>query len=99
MATKKTVPTDVSKYRRLFWQIFLYGFLGIILLFLFASWGFFGKMPSFDELENKHVVTAPSVCKRALPSGSAPHGFNGAVFCTLSPYLIKTEFQEERKHG
>lgn len=61
MATKKTVPTDVSKYRRLFWQIFLYGFLGIILLFLFASWGFFGKMPSFDELENPDSNVATEI--------------------------------------
>ena len=61
MATKKTVPTDISKYKRLFWQLFLYGFLGIILLFLFASWGFFGKMPSFDELENPDSNVATEI--------------------------------------
>ena len=61
MATKNTVPTDISKYKRLFWQVFLYGFLGIILLFLFASWGFFGKMPSFDELENPDSNVATEI--------------------------------------
>ena len=51
MATKP-VTNDYSTYKRRFWQLFMYGFLGIIFLFLFASWGFFGKMPSFDDLEN-----------------------------------------------
>ena len=52
MATKKANTNDFSEYKRKFWQLFAYGFLGVILLFLFASWGFFGKMPSFDDLEN-----------------------------------------------
>ena len=52
MAAKKPVTNDYSTYKRRFWQLFMYGFLGIIFLFLFASWGFFGKMPSFDDLEN-----------------------------------------------
>jgi len=41
-----------SKEIRKFWKFFSYSLLGIILLFLFASWGLFGEMPSFEKLEN-----------------------------------------------
>lgn len=52
MEAKKPVTNHYADYKRRFWQLFMYGFLGIIFLFLFSSWGFFGKMPSFDDLEN-----------------------------------------------
>ena len=61
MATKKANTDDFSEYKRKFWQLFAYGFLGIILLFLFASWGFFGKMPSFDDLENPDSNVATEI--------------------------------------
>ena len=61
MATKKPVTNNYSEYTRKFWQLFKYGFLGIILLFLFASWGFFGKMPSFDDLENPDSNVATEI--------------------------------------
>ena len=60
MATKP-VTNDYSTYKRRFWQLFMYGFLGIIFLFLFASWGFFGKMPSFDDLENPDSNVATEI--------------------------------------
>lgn len=41
-----------NNYLKLFWKLFLGGIGGIVLFFLFASWGVFGSMPSFDELEN-----------------------------------------------
>ena len=61
MATKKANTNDFSEYKRKFWQLFAYGFLGVILLFLFASWGFFGKMPSFDDLENPDSNVATEI--------------------------------------
>ncbi|HSD09049.1 penicillin-binding protein 1A, partial [Flavobacterium sp.] len=48
----KNVNKDVKYYSRKFWKIY-FGGLGIIaLFFLFASWGLFGSMPSFEDLEN-----------------------------------------------
>ncbi|REG92215.1 penicillin-binding protein 1A [Flavobacterium aquicola] len=48
----KNINKDVKYYSRKFWKIYFYG-LGIIaLFFLFASWGLFGSMPSFEDLEN-----------------------------------------------
>ena len=64
MATKKNNNTqvkDIVYYNRKFWKIFLYGTGGVILFFLFASWGLFGSMPSFEELENPESNLATEV--------------------------------------
>ena len=56
MAAKKNNQTntvkDIKYYQQKFWRIFVYGLLGILAFFLFASWGLFGSMPSFEDLEN-----------------------------------------------
>ncbi|MBL4567053.1 MAG: transglycosylase domain-containing protein, partial [Porticoccus sp.] len=50
MAKKKT--NSFKKYIRWFWILFIGGFASILLLFLLASWGVFGDLPTFEELEN-----------------------------------------------
>jgi len=56
MATKKnnqpSSAKDINYYKKKFWRIFAYTLLGILAFFLFASWGLFGSMPSFEDLEN-----------------------------------------------
>ena len=56
MAAKKNNQTnstkDIKYYQRKFWRIFAYGLVGVLAFFLFASWGLFGSMPSFEDLEN-----------------------------------------------
>ena len=58
MATRKNnnpannVDKDINYYKKKFWKIFFYGLGGIMVFFLFASWGLFGSMPSFEDLEN-----------------------------------------------
>lgn len=58
MATRKNnnqannVEKDINYYKKKFWKIFFYGLGGIMVFFLFASWGLFGSMPSFEDLEN-----------------------------------------------
>ena len=47
---KKT--TDFKKYIKWFWGIIIGGFAFVLLLFLLASWGVFGALPTFEELEN-----------------------------------------------
>jgi penicillin-binding protein 1A len=49
--TKKS-DQDIAYYKNKFWKIFFYGLGGLLLFFLFASWGIFGSMPSFEDLEN-----------------------------------------------
>jgi len=58
MATRKNnnqannVEKDINYYKKKFWKVFFYGLGGIMVFFLFASWGLFGSMPSFEDLEN-----------------------------------------------
>ncbi|HYM94837.1 MAG TPA: transglycosylase domain-containing protein, partial [Chitinophagaceae bacterium] len=46
---------------RIFWYIFLAGFLGFILIVLLANFGVFGKMPSLKELENPSILQSSEV--------------------------------------
>jgi penicillin-binding protein 1A len=52
MAESTSKVKDIKYYKRKFWRLFLYGLASIFLFFLLTSWGVFGKMPSFDQLEN-----------------------------------------------
>ncbi|WP_281231380.1 penicillin-binding protein 1A [Flavobacterium gelatinilyticum] len=56
MAAKKNNQTntvkDINYYKKKFWRFFAYFLLSILAFFLFASWGLFGSMPSFEDLEN-----------------------------------------------
>ncbi|CAM1370855.1 Penicillin-binding protein [Tenacibaculum soleae] len=59
MKEKKT--TNFNKYIKWFWGIILGGFLLIGSLFLLASWGVFGALPTFEELENPKSDLATEV--------------------------------------
>ena len=61
--TKKSTTNNrgYRKYIVAFWTIFGLGILSIILLFLLASWGAFGKMPRFEELENPETNLATEI--------------------------------------
>ena len=48
----KNIEKDITYYKKKFWKVFFYGLGGLLLFFLFASWGLFGSMPSFEDLEN-----------------------------------------------
>jgi penicillin-binding protein 1A len=55
MAIKPKKPhteKDLAYYKTQFWKVFLYGMGALVLFFLLASWGVFGSMPSFEDLEN-----------------------------------------------
>ncbi|WP_026932848.1 penicillin-binding protein 1A [Christiangramia echinicola] len=61
--TKKTKKPAHSnrKYIVGFWTLFLIGVLTSVFIFLLAGWGAFGKMPSFDELENPETNLATEI--------------------------------------
>jgi penicillin-binding protein 1A len=67
MAQNKITPKnntkvkDINYYKKKFWRIFFYAFGGIFLFFLFASWGLFGAMPSFEDLENPESNLATEI--------------------------------------
>jgi len=59
--SKKSTSEDFSKYIRWFWKLFVGGILAIILVFLFASWGFFGEMPATEDLQNPKTNLASEI--------------------------------------
>ncbi len=63
MAANKTntQDKDFNHYKMLFWKVFTYGLLGMVIFFVLASWGVFGSMPSFEDLENPNSNLATEV--------------------------------------
>lgn len=60
--TKKTKEeTRNIKYIQWFWKLFLGGIAFTVLLFLLASWGVFGTLPTFEILENPQTNLATEV--------------------------------------
>jgi penicillin-binding protein 1A len=59
--TKPSQIKDIKYYQKKFWKVFFYGLGGVFLFFLFASWGLFGKMPSFEDLENPNSNLATEI--------------------------------------
>lgn len=59
MSKKKS--TNFRKYVKRFWILTLSGLGSIILIFLLASWGVFGALPTFEELENPQKNLATEV--------------------------------------
>ena len=60
--TKNNNPIkDIAYYKKKFWKIYFYTLGGIFLFFIFASWGLFGSMPSFEDLENPNSNLATEI--------------------------------------
>ncbi|MEC4003419.1 transglycosylase domain-containing protein [Flavobacterium sp. SUN052] len=57
----KSQVKDIKYYQKKFWKVFFYGLGGVFLFFLFASWGLFGAMPSFEDLENPNSNLATEI--------------------------------------
>ncbi|MBK5210600.1 MAG: transglycosylase domain-containing protein, partial [Flavobacteriaceae bacterium] len=61
MTKTETNNKQFLKYIRWFWMAILGGITFIVLLFLLASFGAFGKLPTFEELESPEKNTASEV--------------------------------------
>ncbi|OYQ43754.1 penicillin-binding protein [Flavobacterium cyanobacteriorum] len=62
MAKKNSTHNDdYAHYVKKFWKIFGIGFASLLLFFLLASWGVFGRMPTFDQLENPDSNVATEI--------------------------------------
>lgn len=58
---KKTKSNPFKPFIKAFWILFLGGVLSIALIFLLASWGVFGEMPTFERLENPQTNLATEI--------------------------------------
>jgi penicillin-binding protein 1A len=61
MKKKVTKSNQFSNYIKWFWIAISGGIIAIIGLFLLASWGVFGALPTFEELENPEKNLASEV--------------------------------------
>jgi penicillin-binding protein 1A len=41
-----------SRFKRIFWQLFILGIFGLVLMFVFINIGWIGYLPPIDELQN-----------------------------------------------
>ena len=58
---KKKEPVSFKKYIRLFWLVILSPIFIMLFIFMTISWGMWGFMPSFEELENPKSNLASEV--------------------------------------
>ncbi|WP_136467870.1 penicillin-binding protein 1A [Flagellimonas onchidii] len=59
--TKKKEQKSFFVFIKWFWILFGVGILSAALIFLLASWGAFGKMPTFEHLENPSTNLATEI--------------------------------------
>lgn len=108
MAKKKKAKAnqDFSKYVKWFWKLFAGGILAIILVFLLASWGVFGKMPNIEDLHNpktnlaSEIISADGqlIAKYYLDDNRTPVGYD-ELPKHLVDALIATEDARFHKHA
>jgi penicillin-binding protein 1A len=51
----------MKKTVRIFWRIFLVGFIAFVAVIILANFGVFGKMPTLDDLENPSMLQSSEV--------------------------------------
>ena len=60
-AKRNTARNGFSKFVKWFWILFATGILALALLFLTASWGLLGPLPTFESLENPQTNLASQI--------------------------------------
>ncbi|MFX0555973.1 penicillin-binding protein 1A [Maribacter sp. CXY002] len=58
---KKKQTSSFGKYIKWFWILFASGITLVALIFLSASWGFFGELPPYEYLENPQTNLASQI--------------------------------------
>jgi penicillin-binding protein 1A len=101
----KKSKTNFKKYTIRFWMVFLGGGTSILLVFLFTSWGIFGELPTFEELENPEKNLATEVISsdgvtlgKYAFKNRTPVGFND-LSDNLVNALIATEDERFYEHS
>ena len=60
-AKKKKQSNSYFKFIKWFWLLFLSGILAVVFIFLIASWGWLGELPTFERLENPQTNLATEI--------------------------------------
>ncbi|MFH6602999.1 penicillin-binding protein 1A [Maribacter algicola] len=60
-AVKKKENKGFFKFIKWFWLLFAMGILSVLMLFLLASWGVLGPLPTYESLENPQTNLASQI--------------------------------------
>ncbi|OYU84098.1 MAG: penicillin-binding protein [Flavobacterium sp. BFFFF2] len=52
---------DIRYYQKKFWKLFLFAMISVFFFFLGTTFGYFGHMPSFEDLENPESNLATEI--------------------------------------
>lgn len=61
MSIQSNKKNETSKGVRLFWKLFLYGWVSVIAVILLIYVGLFGKLPSIEELQNPSMMSSSEI--------------------------------------
>lgn len=77
-------------YLRIFWTIVLLPLALLLLLTLLTNWGLFGKLPTFEDLENPQTALASEVysCDGVLLGKYYIQNRSNVQYKDISPYVI-----------
>lgn len=95
----KLTEEDVKRYTRGLWKIFI-GLVVLFMLFVLSvRIGVFGKLPSFQELDNPKSNLASEVLSEDLKVLGTyyKHNRSNVKYSELSPYLIQALISTEDK--
>jgi penicillin-binding protein 1A len=80
-----------NKYLKIFWLVFAGGVVFVFLFFTMISKGLFGKMPSFEELENPMIEATQVISEDGVSLGSffsAQENRAIVPYEKISPFMI-----------
>ncbi|QWX83656.1 transglycosylase domain-containing protein [Cellulophaga sp. HaHaR_3_176] len=105
-AKKKKVTNNYFKFIKWFWILFITGILSVVFVFLIASWGWLGELPTFERLENPQTNLATEIIssdgetlgKYYLDDNRTPVAFE-ELPKNLVDALVATEDARYRSHS
>ena len=95
----KLTVVEIKKYTRSFWLIFIGGVAFVALFLLSVRVGLFGKLPSFEDLENPRSNLASEILaddNKVLGTYYLQNRSN-AKYSELSPHLVNALISTEDK--
>lgn len=95
----KLTDQDIRSYNRVFWSLF-FGVIIVAVLFIFSvRVGLFGKLPSFQELENPKSNLASEILADDLQVLGTyyRHNRSNVKYSELSPHLVHALIATEDK--
>ncbi len=98
---KKNKKTGFFKFIKWFWILFATGVLSATLLFLTASWGYLGPLPTFENLENPQTNLASQIIssdgdllgKFYLDDNRTPVGFDELPQNLVNSLIASEDFR------